>query len=91
MSDEPDLSWMIDEPKYRLEEVAEILGVDRKSGKKLTDKGRIGFYEIGPRTRRIDLEHLRKYLSTIQTAVDQEAQERKVTSRNVIRKPRGRK
>lgn len=71
------MSWMLTDPKFRPEEVAEILGVDRKTVIKLTDKRLIGYFQVGPRTRRIGLRHLRKYFARIQDEAERIGKERK--------------
>jgi excisionase family DNA binding protein len=53
----------VNEPKFRPEEIAEILGVDRKGVMRLTNKLLMGYYRVGPRTRRIGQRHLEEYLS----------------------------
>lgn len=80
-----DMSWILTEPKFRPEEVAEILGVDRKAVIKLTHERLIGFYEFGPRTRRIGLRHLRKYISRIQDEAERIGKERQAELRNIVR------
>jgi excisionase family DNA binding protein len=80
-----DMSWMLTEPKFHPEEVAEILGVNRKAVIKLTDEGMIGFYEFGPRTRRIGLRHLRKYFARIQDEAERIGKERQAELRKVLR------
>jgi excisionase family DNA binding protein len=53
----------VDEPKFRPEEVAEILGIDREGVMRLTNKLLMGYYQVGPRTRRIGQRHLEEYLT----------------------------
>lgn len=81
------MSWMLTDPKFRPEEVAEILGVDRRTVMKLTDDRLIGYYDFGPRTRRIGLRHLRKYISGIQAEAERIGKERKAELRKVLRRP----
>jgi excisionase family DNA binding protein len=53
----------VNEPKFRPEEIAEILGIDRKGVMRLTNKLLMGYYQVGPRTRRIGQRHLEEYLA----------------------------
>lgn len=53
----------VNEPKFRPEEIAEILGIDRKGVMRLTNKLLMGYYQFGPRTRRIGQGHLEGYLA----------------------------
>jgi excisionase family DNA binding protein len=53
----------VEEPKFRPEEIAEILGIDRKGVMRLTNKLLMGYYQLGPRTRRIGQRHLEAYLT----------------------------
>jgi excisionase family DNA binding protein len=68
-------------PKFRPEEIAEILGVDRKAVIRLTDKKLIGYYQFGPRTRRIGMRELRKYFSQTQGKAEKLYRERKAVLR----------
>ena len=67
-------------------EVAEILGVDRKAVVRLTDKRIIGYYQFGPRTRRIGLRALRKYFSQIQDKAERIGKEKRAALRKEGRK-----
>jgi len=58
-----DQKSIVAEAKFRPEEVAEILGVDRKGVILLTNDRLMGCYRIGPRTLRIGEHHLIKYLT----------------------------
>ena len=58
-----DQRSILTEPKFRPEEVAEILGVDRKAVMRLTNAGLMGYYTMGLRARRIGEQHLIKYLT----------------------------
>jgi hypothetical protein len=53
----------VNEPKFRPEDIAEILGIDRKGVMRLTNKLLMGYYQLGPRTRRIGQRHLEEYLA----------------------------
>jgi excisionase family DNA binding protein len=53
----------VNEPKFRPEEIAEILGIDRKGVMRLTNKLLMGYYQFGPRTRRIGERDLEEYLT----------------------------
>src|SRR6266853_2530398 len=53
----------VNEPKFRPEEIAEILGIDRKGVMRLTNKLLMGYYQVGPRTRRIGQRHLEEYIA----------------------------
>ena len=54
---------MLVEPRFRPEEIAEILGIDRKGVMRLTNKRLMGYYRVGLRLRRIGQSHLEEYLT----------------------------
>ena len=83
------MSWRIHEPKFRPEEVAEILGVDRKAVMQLIDKRLIGYYRVGSRIRRIGLRHLRKYFSSIQGETERLGKERRAALRRMLHQKDG--
>lgn len=49
------------DPKMKPEAVAEILGTDKQAVIRLLDNGMLGYYQLGPRTRRIGLQQLEEY------------------------------
>jgi excisionase family DNA binding protein len=79
------MSWMLPDPRFRPEEIAEILGVDRKTVMKLTDNRLLGYYQLGRRTRRVGLRHLREYISRIQDEAERIGKERQAKLRKVLR------
>jgi excisionase family DNA binding protein len=67
----------VNEPKFRPEEIAESLGIDRKGVMRLTNKLLIGYYQFGPRTRRIGQRHLEEYLARTRTKAKKVSRQRR--------------
>lgn len=51
------------DPKMKPEDVAEMLGTDKETVIRLMHQQMLGYHQIGPRTRRIGLQHLERYFT----------------------------
>lgn len=64
------------DPKMKPEDVAEMLGTDKETVIRLMRQQMLGYYQIGPRTRRIGLDQLERYFKLARTRARTKYKER---------------